>query len=114
LNDGDGAALAKGFERDMARRLVGLDISEALRSLRAEGYECETGEAHELHPDPKSFCRRGFATQACQTDREATLATKRSVVRSVDTAFVRDCVGLDRDWPTPKRSPIDDQLAPLK
>jgi hypothetical protein len=56
----------------------------------------------------------GFATRACQTDREATLATKRSVVRSVDTAFVQDYVDVDRDWPTPKWSPIDDQLAPVK
>lgn len=107
-----GRALAAGYQRDMTGMLVGRGVGYALDALRADGYECDTGEAHERHPDPMSVCRKSFATRACQLDWETALYPRKSVVRRVETEFTRDCVGVDRDWPTPTRSAIDDGLAP--
>lgn len=106
-----GKSLAAEYKRDMTRRLVGRDIGDALETLKADGYDCATGEAHEAHPDPISVCRKSFATRACQTDWEVTLSPRKAVVRNAETEFTRDCVGVDRDWPAPKRSAIDDGLA---
>ncbi|NWG70797.1 MAG: hypothetical protein HXY23_04190 [Parvularculaceae bacterium] len=112
LDDGD--ALAFRYQRDMRRLLVGRDIAGALGELRADGYECATGEAHEDHPDPMSQCKKSFATRACQLDWRVNLAANNAIVAEVETGFARDCVGRDRDFPAAKDSAIDDQLAPAK
>jgi hypothetical protein len=110
-NNDPARALAAAYQRDMTRMLVGRGVGDALDALRADGYECDTGEAHERHPDPMSVCRKSFATRACQLDWETALYPKKGVVRSVEGVFTRDCVGVNRDWPAPNRSAIDDGLA---
>ncbi|MEQ1929915.1 MAG: hypothetical protein ABL957_05200 [Parvularculaceae bacterium] len=112
LDDGD--ALASSFERDLRRLLLGRNIGDALQQLRGAGYDCETGEAHERHPDPLSVCTKSFATRACQLDWRAELQPEQDAVRSVDAGFSRDCVGVNRDFPGEQRSAIDDQLTPMK
>lgn len=112
LDDGD--ALAFRYQRDMRRLLVGRDIAGALGELRADGYECATGEAHEDHPDPMSKCKKSFATRACQLDWRVEVQAQEATVSAVETDFARDCVGDNRDYPEAKRSAIDDQLAPAK
>ena len=113
-NNGEATSLARGFDRDARRSLDGLTVADALSSLRNAGYECATGEAHEHHPDPMSVCEKSFATRACQLDWTVALTPRDAKVREVETSFERDCVGVDRDFPAPKRSAIDDQLAPPK
>ncbi|MBY0421846.1 MAG: hypothetical protein K2Q06_06045, partial [Parvularculaceae bacterium] len=90
---GDGASEARAFDRGMGRALRGAPIADAIADLRDAGYECETGEAHERHPDPMTVCRWSFATRACQLDKTVVLSTSRGVVRDVEATFERDCVG---------------------
>ncbi len=111
LDDGD--ALAYRFQRDMRRLLVGRSVSDALSDLRSDGYDCNTGEAHEDHRGPLSVCRKSFATRACELDWEVSLAAEDAAIFSVDTGFARDCIGKDRDWPEAKLSAIDNGRAQL-
>ena len=106
-----GATLAHVYQREMRRALPGLGVGAAIDGLRAAGYDCATGEAHPRHPDPMSVCRKSFATRACQLDQEVALSMTRAIIRKVEASFERDCVGTGRDWPSPKRSAIDDGLA---
>ena len=44
--------------------------------------------------------------------REISSTTVKGRVEDVDAAFTRDCLGVADDWPDPKKSAIDNQLAP--
>lgn len=107
-----GAEAAEAFERIAENRLTKLTRTEAIEDLRAAGFECIFGEAHPDYPDPAAQCTRSFATRACQMDWEIFSTAEQGRVADVDASFTRDCVGTDRDWPEPKESAIDDQLAP--
>jgi hypothetical protein len=108
----DGRALASGFSRDMKRLLGGADIGEALRMLSDTGYSCATGKAREDQPGAVSVCEKSSATRACQLDWAVRLQPKDARVHEIETDFTRDCVGVDRDWPSATRSAIDAGLAP--
>jgi hypothetical protein len=107
-----GDALARDFEAAASRLFLKQPRANTIASLNVAGYECIYGEAHADYPEPAAQCTRSFATRACQMDWEVFSTADKGVVDSVSTTFTRDCVGEDRDWPTPKASPIDDQLAP--
>ncbi len=111
-----GADLDKAFGRDTKRILSRMTRSDAIGALNSAGYTCIYGEGHEDYPEPAAQCTRGFATRACQMDWEVFLTSdpaKPGQVESLEGSFVRDCVGTDRDYPEPKISAIDDQLAPM-
>lgn len=106
----------RAFSKDVSRILGGASRADAIGALNAAGYECIYGEAHEDYPEPAAQCTRGFATRACQMDWEVFLTSvpeRPGRVESLEASFARDCVGTDRDYPEPKVSAIDDQLAPL-
>jgi hypothetical protein len=85
---------------------------DIIAAINAAGFECTYGEAHEDYPDPMAVCTRSFATRACQMDWEISSTADKGMVDEVDGTFTRDCVGVDQDWPEPKKSAIDEQLAP--
>lgn len=87
---------------------------DIIGAVNAAGFECIYGEAHEDYPEPAAQCTRGFATRACQMDWEIFTTSDKGMVDEVGGSFKRDCVGVDRDWPEPVRSAIDDQLAPAQ
>ncbi|MBI1338741.1 hypothetical protein GC169_00815 [bacterium] len=103
---------AQALVQRAAESLLSLDRPAALTQLSEAGFECTFGEASSDYPDPAAQCTRGFATRACQMDWEIFTTAENGRVADVEATFVRDCVGTDRDWPTPRRSAIDDQLAP--
>lgn len=110
-----GAVLAADFETAAIRLFRNKPRANSIAALNVAGYECIYGEGHEDYPEPAAQCTRSFATRACQMDWEVFLTSDPRIPGKVDTAsgsFTRDCVGVDRDWPTAMASPIDDQLAP--
>ena len=109
------AALDRAFARDVSRILAGASRSDAIGALNAAGYECIYGEGHEDYPEPAAQCTRAFATRACQMNWEVFLTSvpdRPNRVETLEAGFARDCIGTDRDYPDPKVSAIDDQLAP--
>jgi hypothetical protein len=105
---GEGAMLARAYQRDADALLTGRSTQAALREAEAAGYECAEGEAADT-----MVCTRSFATRACQFDWTLTLALAPggSPVTSTRADFRRDCVGTASDWPEPIVSAIDDQLS---
>ena len=85
---------------------------DAIKAITDAGFECQYGEAHQDYPDPMAVCTRTFATRECQMEWEISSTADKGMVQDVDGAYKRDCVGVDRDWPEPVKSAIDDQLAP--
>jgi hypothetical protein len=108
----NGKSLNAAFVADARRSLKGTTRAEALDLVKAAGYECQFGEAHENYPDPMAVCTRSFATRACQMDWEVSMTADKGKTKDVDASFTRDCVGTDLDYPEKKKSAIDDQLAP--
>lgn len=95
------------------KNLLGkMSRSGIISAVESAGFACTYGEAHPDYPDPMAVCTRSFATRACQMDWEISSTAENGMVDEVDGMFTRDCVGVDRDWPEPKASAIDDQLAP--
>lgn len=109
---GDGAELNAAWSAGVETLLGKMNRSDVIAAITDAGFECQYGEAHEAYPDPMAVCTRSFATRACQMDWEIASTADQGMVDEVDGMFRRDCVGIDRDWPEPKRSAIDDQLAP--
>jgi hypothetical protein len=112
-----GASLQRAFATDVKRAVSTTSRATALEAIKTAGYECTYGEGHEDYPEPAAVCTRSFATRACQMDWEIMLTSDPKKPDSVDELsgdFKRDCVGVDRDFPEPVRSAIDDQLAPMK
>jgi hypothetical protein len=107
-----GAELQKMFDAGAKSVLGKMTRPDAITALNEAGYECIYGEAHEDYPDPMAVCTRSFATRACQMDWEIASTADKGKVQDVDGTFTRDCVGVADDWPEPKKSAIDDQLAP--
>lgn len=108
----DGARLATAYSRGARHILQGLARPDDTQLLGKAGYACIYGEAHQEYPDPTAQCTRSFATRSCQLDWEIYTSIESGRVDHVEANFTRDCVGTDRDWPSPKESAIDDQLAP--
>ena len=111
----DGEALDKAMSRQADRLAKGASRAAAIAQLNEAEYTCLYGEAHEDYPEPAAVCARSFATRACQMDWEVVITSDPARPDSIDSSgseFRRDCVGLDRDWPEPIKSAIDDQLAP--
>jgi hypothetical protein len=107
-----GEALNAAFDAG-AKAIIGkMSRSDAIDAIKAAGFECMFGEAHEDYPDPMAVCTKGFATRACQMDWEISSTAEKGMVDTVDGSFKRDCVGLNDDWPDKVKSAIDDQLAP--
>jgi len=109
---GDGAKLNAEWDKSVKSLLGKMSRPDAIGAIVAAGFECIYGEAHEDYPDPMAVCTRSFATRACQMDWEIASTAENAMVDEVDGMFTRDCVGVERDWPVPVRSAIDDQLAP--
>jgi hypothetical protein len=98
---------------DGVKALIGkMSRPDAIKAITDAGFECQYGEAHEKYPDPMAVCTRSFATRECQMDWEISSTADKGMVDEADGSYTRDCVGVDRDWPEPKKSAIDDQLAP--
>lgn len=95
-----GETLAANYQRDMARWARGRPPVALRSELIAAKFECAEGSA---------VCTRMFSTRACQTDWRVELPAATG--GKVMTRFTRECVGLDNDWPEPRRSALDDQLA---
>ncbi|MEZ6031156.1 MAG: hypothetical protein R3C46_15605 [Hyphomonadaceae bacterium] len=91
-----------------------LSRPKAMDAIRAAGFACIFGEAHQDYPDPMAVCTRSFATRRCQMTWEISSTADKGMVDWVDGSFQRDCVGLEDDWPEKIRSAIDDQLAPAQ
>jgi hypothetical protein len=111
----DGAVLDKAMSRHADRLAKGASRAAAIAQLSEAGYACLYGEAHEDYPEPAAVCARSFATRACQMDWEVVITSDPVLPDSIDSSggeFRRDCVGMDRDWPEPIKSAIDNQLAP--
>lgn len=109
---GDGAKLNADWDGGVKALLGKMSRLDAIAAIQGAGFECMYGEAHQDYPDPMAVCSRSFATRACQMDWEIASTAKNAMVDEVDGMFTRDCVGVDRDWPDPVRSALDDQLAP--
>jgi len=109
---GDGAKLNADWNAGVKALLGKMSRPDAIGTITGTGFECTYGEAHEDYLDPMAVCKRSFATRACQVDWEIASTADKGMVDEVDGMFTRDCVGIDRDWPEPVRSAIDDQLAP--
>jgi len=110
--DGDGASLNASWDAGVKALLSKMSRPDAIGAITGAGFECTYGEAHEDYPEPMAVCGRSFATRACQMDWEIASTADKGMVDEVDGIFTRDCVGVDRDWPEPKKSAIDGQLAP--
>lgn len=111
---GPGQQLNADWASGVQGILGGLSRKDAIAAIKAAGFECIYGEAHDDYPDPAAVCSRSIASRRCQMDWEISSTADKGVVDWVDGAFRRDCVGLDDDWPDQIRSAIDDQLAPAK
>lgn len=111
-NTTKGAELQSEWDKGVKRILMGIPRPDAIDAINAAGFECTYGEAHEDYPDPMAVCTRSFATRACQLDWEIASTADKAKVDSADATFTRDCVGTTDDWPEPKESEIDNQLAP--
>jgi len=109
---GDGAELNAAWSAGVKTLLGKMSRPDIIAAITNAGFECQYGEAHEDYPDPMAVCTRSFATRACQMDWEIASTAHMGMVDEVDGLFSRDCVGIDCDWPEPKKSAIDDQLAP--
>lgn len=109
---GEGAALNADWDAGVKALLGKMSRPDIIDAIKKAGFECMYGEAHETYPDPMAVCTRSFATRACQMDWEIASTADKGMVDEVDGSFTRDCVGVDRDWPEPTKSAIDDQLAP--
>ncbi|HEV7690429.1 MAG TPA: hypothetical protein VGO52_06390 [Hyphomonadaceae bacterium] len=100
---------------DGVKAVIGkMSRPDAIKAITDAGFECTYGEAHEKYPDPMAVCTRSFATRECQMDWEISSTADKGMVQDADGSYTRDCVGVDRDWPEPKKSAIDDQLAPAQ
>ncbi|MFN3609845.1 MAG: hypothetical protein ACK4Y9_12345 [Hyphomonas sp.] len=109
-----GSDLNSAYANDMRRVLVPMGREGALAALRSARYECLFGEAHDAYLEPAAQCTYSFATRACQMDWEVFLTSEPSRpggIETLDTAFQRDCVGTDLDWPEKIVSEIDSQRA---
>ena len=111
--NGAGATLNADWDAGVKALLGKLSRPDVIGAITEAGFECTYGEAHQDYPDPMAVCTRSFATRSCQMDWEISSTADKGMVDEVDGAFTRDCVGVDRDWPEPKKSAIDDQLAPM-
>lgn len=109
---GPGQQLNADWAAGVQGILGALPRDKAIATIKAAGFECIYGEAHENYPDPMAVCTRAFATRRCQMDWEIASTADNGVVNWVDGEFRRDCVGLDDDWPDQVKSVIDDQVAP--
>lgn len=109
---GDGAKLNASWDAGVKALLGKMSRPDAIGVITGAGFECTYGEAHQDYPDPMAVCNRSFATRACQMNWEIASTADKGMVDEVDGMFTRDCVSVDRDWPEPKNSAIDDQLAP--
>jgi len=109
---GEGATLNADWDTGVKAQLGKMSRQDAIAAIQGSGFECIYGEAHADYPDPAAQCTRSFATRACQMDWEIFSTAKNAMVDEVDGTFTRDCVGVDRDWPEPVKSVIDDQLTP--
>jgi hypothetical protein len=104
-----------GTADDVVGLAKGASRAAAIAQLSEAGYACLYGEAHQDYPEPAAVCARSFATRACQMDWEVVITSDPVLPDSIDSSggeFRRDCVGIDRDWPEPIKSAIDNQLAP--
>ena len=113
---GRGVRLHAAMANDVSRIARKAGRAGTLAQLKAEGYECQYGEAHEDYPEPAAVCARSFATRACQMDWEVTLTSdpeRADSVSTTDVDFRRDCVSTGADWPEPVVSEINTQLAPM-
>ena len=108
----DGKALNDALAAGASRILKPVSRADAIKALNEAGYECIYGEASETYLEPMAVCTRSFATRACQMTWEIASTADKGRVQDVDATFTRDCVGVTDDWPEPKKSAIDDQLAP--
>src|SRR5262249_3030242 len=63
---GKGSDLQDGYEKSAKALLMGKPRPDAIGEIKAAGYECIYGEAHENYPDPAAQCTRSFATPECQ------------------------------------------------
>jgi hypothetical protein len=100
---------------DGVKAIIGkMSRPDAIKAITDAGFECTYGEAHEKYPDPMAVCTRSFATRECQMDWEISSTADKGMVDEADGSYTRDCVGVDRDWPEPKKSAIDNQLAPAQ
>jgi hypothetical protein len=98
---------------DGVKAVIGkMSRPDAIKAITDAGFECTYGEAHEKYPDPMAVCTRSFATRECQMDWEISSTAEKGMVDEADGSYKRDCVGVDRDWPEPIKSAIDNQLAP--
>jgi hypothetical protein len=109
-----GEKLNADFNAGAVAILGKLSREDAMKAIGEAGYECIYGEAHQDYPDPMAVCTRSFATRACQMDWEISSTADKRMVDEVMASFKRDCVGTDKDWPDPVKSPIDDQLSPAQ
>lgn len=109
---GEGPKLNADWNAGVKALLGKMSRQDVIGAINAAGFACTYGEAHEDYPEPMAVCTRSFATRACQMDWEIASTADKGMVDEVDGSFTRDCVGVDRDWPEPVRSAIDDQLAP--
>jgi hypothetical protein len=109
---GDGAKLNADWNAGVKAVLGKMSRPDAIGAITGAGFDCIYGEAHEDYPDPMAVCSRSFATRDCQMGWEIASTADKGRVNEVDGMFTRDCVGIDRDWPDPIRSAIDDQLGP--
>ena len=109
---GEGAKLNADWNAGVTALLGKMSRPDAIAAIQGAGFECIYGEAHADYPDPAAQCTRSFATRACQMDWEIFSTAENAMVDEVNGSFTRDCVGIDRDWPDPVRSAIDDQRAP--
>lgn len=109
---GKGGDLQAEFDREVKALLVSQKRPADTDAIKAAGYECIFGEAHQDYPDPMAVCSKSFATRACQMDWEISTTVEKGKVSEADATYTRDCVGVADDWPEPKKSAIDDQLAP--
>lgn len=107
-----GADLQAKWDKGVKQILLGQPRDKAIEAIKASGYECTFGEAHEKYPDPAAQCTRSFGTPECQMDWEIFSTADKGKVDSVDASFKRDCIGTDNDYPEPKKSALDDNLAP--
>ncbi len=108
----DGKALNDALAAGASRILKPVSRADAIKALNEAGYECIYGEASKTYLEPMAVCMRSFATRACQMTWEIASTADKGRVQDVEAMFTRDCVGVVDDWPEPKKSAIDDQLAP--
>lgn len=109
---GKGPDLQAEYDATVKKLLVGQTRADVIQQITDAGYECIYGEAHQDYPDPAAQCTRSFATRSCQMDWEIFTTADKGKADTADATYTRDCVGTADDWPEPKESEIDKQLAP--